>query len=568
MKSSRRDSDFNNPRICHITPRYIELDRVLINLYMLLKHDGHRPVARTGRRPVTVDSIVSQLIDQHGDILHGFADYRDVVHDWVYSDLVDIVNRGKPDRERVAAPLPLHLNAYKLRNPHEAQDFRASEHLFSMLQNGQPGLAQRLANYLGQGMDTTNYDTYDGETPLDMDTLLIVRMVDSELLKDAKSSDTEVLESPLCVGQARMMCDDVRRLLVYDRTIPRSVLIGYLRAAFGLHLGLYLLRLFRQVSGWVRDKQANPSCLNCPVDPTSDRPFAACPYAFQNSGADERRVVPGIMADMGESPASHVANEEETPAKHMADLARQSCARHYASMNDYIQSVFTVNQLFQFAEDVSVRRDLNRQPSTVAEALAILANPPESFNYFFGQRVRAKRESSQAEEHRPEVESVCDMKTLTPLEMVVELLALEKMRYYRPHLIDQLDAVFMKNQETCLERQGKGRRNERRWYVGSRLLEMFVQIAVLQPVPSGTSVSFRSRTILINQFTNWLQERYGVLIAPQMSGATIQDLKAFNANLARLKTRLREIGFYSDLSDAYNTQTIHPRYAIEQDSGA
>ena len=28
-------------------------------------------------------------------------------------------------------------------------------------------------------------------------------------------------------------------------------------------------------------------------------------------------------------------------------------------------------------------------------------------------------------------------------------------------------------------------------------------------------------------------------------------------------SRLREIGFYSDLSDAYLTQTVTPRYTIE-----
>ena len=44
--------------------------------------------------------------------------------------------------------------------------------------------------------------------------------------------------------------------------------------------------------------------------------------------------------------------------------------------------------------------------------------------------------------------------------------------------------------------------------------------------------------------------------------ATIEDNKAFNNNLNNLKRRLREIGFYTDLSDAYNTQTIRPRYPI------
>ena len=57
MKLNRKDYVFNNPLICHIMPKHIELDRVLINLYMLLKYNGHRPVSKTGRQEVTVPYI-------------------------------------------------------------------------------------------------------------------------------------------------------------------------------------------------------------------------------------------------------------------------------------------------------------------------------------------------------------------------------------------------------------------------------------------------------------------------------------------------------------------------------
>jgi hypothetical protein len=38
--------------------------------------------------------------------------------------------------------------------------------------------------------------------------------------------------------------------------------------------------------------------------------------------------------------------------------------------------------------------------------------------------------------------------------------------------------------------------------------------------------------------------------------------KALRDNLSGFKRRLREIGFYRDLSDAYVTQTVTPRYQI------
>lgn len=550
MNLTRKDYEFNNTRICHMMPKQIELDRTLIGLYMLLKYDGHRLVVRTGRHEVTIDYIVEQLVQQHGDTLKGFSDYEDVVRDWIYSDLVDIVYRGVPGRETVAAPLPLHLNAYKLRNPKQAQDYRSAEHLFSMIQAGDPGLVKRLADYLGQGMDQSSYDRYDEETPLDLDTLTIVRMVDNPYLRESPSSRGSAPGPPLCRGQARLLCSDLRRLMAYEAVIPRPVLIGYIRTIFGLHLGLYLLRLFRQLTGWVSDKGSHPSCLNCPVYPEQAQDsYVGCPYAWQNSAANGSDALPEILVDMGEDYTSH-----------MAELSRENCARHYASMNDYIHSVFTVNQLFRFSDSYAGRRVLSTQPDTVSEVLKILANPSKGFDFYFSQLI--DNLVPNEEEEREEVKAIKNMQGLAPLETFIELVSLDRTRYYRKYLTQQLDSVFMKNKDTGLLRDGKSRRNARRWHIGSRMLETLVQIAVLESKGQLESAEFRSRPILIDQFINWLRQRYGLVLIPDWPNATILDYEAFNANLNYLKGRLREIGFYTDLSDAYNAQTIRPRYEI------
>ena len=162
----------------------------------------------------------------------------------------------------------------------------------------------------------------------------------------------------------------------------------------------------------------------------------------------------------------------------------------------------------------------------------------------------------------PEVKAILEMNELTPIETFIELVALERTYNYRRELTRQIDSVFMKNQDTCLLRQGKGKSNRRRWYIGSRLLEFLVQIAVIDPIGEGANAHFVSRPILIDDFIKWLRDRYGLVIIPEWPDARVEDNKAFNENLQNLKRRLREIGFYTDLSDAYNTQTIRPRYPI------
>ena len=180
---------------------------------------------------------------------------------------------------------------------------------------------------------------------------------------------------------------------------------------------------------------------------------------------------------------------------------------------------------------------------------------------YFAQRIKAIL-PDPIETERAEVRSIYEMKDLPVWETFVELVSLERTYNYRRELTRQLDAVFMKNQDTSLLRQGKGKSNRRRWYMGSQLLELLVQIAVLQSEGSSTSIRFKSRPILIDDFVSWMRERYGLVIMPSWPDATIEDNKAFNGNLNNLKRRLREIGFYTDLSDAYNTQTIRPRYSI------
>ena len=71
----------------------------------------------------------------------------------------------------------------------------------------------------------------------------------------------------------------------------------------------------------------------------------------------------------------------------------------------------------------------------------------------------------------------------------------------------------------------------------------------------------------IDNLLAFLRERYGIYIdrLPPGDGfgtPSIDERKALRENVLAFTTRLREIGFYRDLSDAYVTQTVVPRYTI------
>lgn len=138
-------------------------------------------------------------------------------------------------------------------------------------------------------------------------------------------------------------------------------------------------------------------------------------------------------------------------------------------------------------------------------------------------------------------------------------------------IAESLDSTMLKNRSGALLAQARAKNAPRRFVLESRLLEVLLQIAVLRVGESG----YHTAEMRIDDLLAFLRERYGLYIDQLPPGEgfgapSIDDRKALRTNVqARFTARLREIGFYRDLSDAYVTQTVVPRYTIpEQGAGA
>ena len=84
-------------------------------------------------------------------------------------------------------------------------------------------------------------------------------------------------------------------------------------------------------------------------------------------------------------------------------------------------------------------------------------------------------------------------------------------------------------------------------------------------------MGYHTGELRIDELLVFLRERYGLYIdqLPHGDGFTttsIVDRQALRENATSFVSRLREVGFYRDLSDAYVTQTITPRYQIAMDA--
>ena len=545
LKLDKNEQEFRNPQVFYPDHKTIDLDRVLVNLYILLRCDGQRPASRR-RPPRQIEKV-----EHHRKTLarqaanEGFDTYPEVARAWLESDVFDIVNRGKgPEREAVASLRPLHLDAAKLRVARYCRDYNVSEHVYANLEHGGQQTLKDLKAYLDRGRDTTS-DLYDGNTRLDLETLAVLKL--TEVFKKSlhPSGEKATKHAPVCVGQARVLNDDLQRLLAYQDEIPRGVMIEYLRALFGLHTALYTLRLSHQLPGWIAEKKAHDACMNCPVTGGSDRPFEGCPYTQS------------FVVDMGGDP--------KTP---MGQMATESAAGAYARIYDFISALFSVNQLLQYQEEHKQEIGL---PVTPANAVGILSAPPADFETWFRIKLKQIRDRNQArgEEPKPEEAAIFDL-DLPQFEKFIELITQVRARHHRTYIVQFLDSLFQKNTAYGALEQGRSRSQGRRWRLGGRLLELFVQLAVLQWKDEGTKKAFYSEPILLDHFIAWVEARYGFAIAgppPGAPPASLEEQRAYRDNVRALKDQLREIGFFDDLSDAFNAQTIRPRYPIDQRGG-
>lgn len=555
MSLSKRDREFRLPKISYLDFKHLEMDRVLTAFFARLAHNGY-PSRLRRKVELSVESFVEEFME-HPEWFTGFQAHPDVLARWVETHLLDVVNRGKAN-QAVAAPRPLHGFTYRFRNPKHSRDYGAAQHLYETLYGARNGAGQKAIEHLNhfffQGHDKVTGKA-DTSSVLDVETQALLRLLDQvEDAPDTKSGRETF--APLCVGAADLLAEDIQRLLFYQRFIPRSVMVDYLKVLIAFHLGLYHLRLLKLLPALVRRKGADPTCSTgaCPMNPKSpDNPFGDCPY----------RV--GILIDVAGQPGSP-----------MAALAERSADTHYRRIPSFLRAYFSTKKLDEFATDLVRRGKLSKPPSgefSVGEVLQLLDAPLKAEREkFFGQRVSSLvEETSGAKDAEldPEVKAVTEM-GLSEFDAYIEMVVALRGPFHRKYVTQCIDSLLLKNRPGAFIAQGRTKEAPRRFVLDSRLLEVLLQLAVLKP---GGAAGFHTGELRVDELLVFLRERYGIFIdqLPRADGfatTSIEDRRALRDNVRSFTGRLREVGFYRDLSDAYVTQTITPRYRIAADDPA
>ncbi|EKP0315234.1 hypothetical protein JFQ90_000402 [Aeromonas veronii] len=553
MALQKKDREFRLPKISYLDFKTIEMDRVLTGLFERLEHGGYPSVFRD-KRELTVDKFVDDILDARDKFL-GFTQHRDIVERWVETHLMDIVNRGKKN-SAVAGPRPLHGYTYRFRNPKHSRDYGAAQHLYQMLHHARHlaghKAIEHLKGFFFDGFDKLTRELND-KALTDIETATLLHFLSQR--KD--TADTRAggdRFAPVCIGSADLMAEDIQRLLFYKPFMPRSVMVEYLKVLLSFHLALYHLRLLKLLPAWQKLEGANSLCAEsaCPMKPREQRePQGDCPYKL------------GLFVDLSGSAESA-----------SAALAERSADGYYRRIPGFVRAYFVAKKLDEFSEHLVRRGKLIRPLNSVFSVRELYSLQGEPFeeerDKFFGERLAGLLESLSEGDAGldTEVEAITKM-GLSDFETYIEILVALRGAFHRKYIIESLDATMLKNKSGALLAQTRARNAPRRFTLESRLLEVLLQIAVLRP---GGDLGYFTGEMRIDDLLSFLRERYGLYIdqLPLGEGSpTIDERKALRINVQAFTGRLREIGFYRDLSDAYVTQTVVPRYTIaERNEGA
>jgi hypothetical protein len=527
MGLHRADKEFRHPGISYLDYKQIDMDRVLTGFLPRLWWRGSSSVLVGSRSDLAVDDFVASFLE-HPDRFENFD--RDTTYRWLETHLLDLVNRGQPT-QAVAGLRPLHGFTYRFRVARRSRPYGADEQLYWMIYHATGDLGSATLDHLKRfffaGVDPRTALPSGEEIDLETQALISLSEAEKSHITDREASGRDRRPyPPLDQNAADRLAEDILRLLYHQHVIPRSVLVEHLKILFAFHLTLYHLQLMVLLPARVAGARA------------------------EDGGQH------GLFVDVAGIPGTACAK-----------LAERSARRWYGRIPAFIQATFTVRKLDDFAQYLLNLGRLRRGSDgliTVGQLLTLLGPDYRTErDQFAGSRLARSLEAIQGPDGNldPQTTDLVAL-GLDPFTTYIEVITAQRMAFHRKYLTECLDTLLLKNRAGALIAQP--RRGERRFVLDSRLVEVLLQLTLLQPDRRG---GWHTVPLRVDEFLTVLKDRYGIYIDELPRGGhlgrpEIVHQAALRENRAAFVTKLREIGFYADLSDAYLTQTITPRYQL------
>jgi hypothetical protein len=513
----------------------VNFEQAVVRLLVLL-HTKGKVISKTNKNTLYPESLV-EIVKDNNNHFEGITDpiRERLIKNWISGDFATTVieGKGRQGKPRISNLKPLHLSTIKLLDPRvRSQDRDVSIFLYNVFKGTAVASdSDYLMSYLLEGTKREgafNLVTDESKfNELDIETQFLLRLLDNFKVDLPSTSANQVPEYKfLCEAQQKQFLIDTMKLLVYKDSVPRRELFHYITVLFNFHTALFAIKTFSQINALADTKKAK--CNTC-VTIKNDGDFhKLCNCDFQ----------PKIFVDL------------TLGQDRLCDtLSKKNVESDYNEMYKYFKSHYKLVKLSEFAKTQG-----NQNP-TVEQLSGYLSNP--SLEGFFNYKLAEITNDDDLKDD-PDVLAILQM-NIPALDKYVEILCNDKSNW--KNLVARhkklMGGLCNINREDGFLQGGRGR--QRKYVLGNLLLEVLVQLAVV----SADSHGFKTQPITIVSFVEWLKNRYGIHINEWISDFdSPETAKAINNNFLMLKERLRQLGFYTDLSDASNSQVIKPRFKI------
>ncbi len=529
-----------------------DVERLLPTLFYLIITRGRERGARRND-PKDFDAFLDRLL-RHGR-LKGFdqPETRRTMERWLRAAIVRMGRTGRGKKgEQIEFPLPWTLLTYKSGLPTEiSRQRKVHVFVYQLLTeamgeayggSGEAQLEQLIKRAFGRGASIgapPKYDgQYDGKTELDVHILLSMLYLDGFELSGVGKKATAEVSDPALPSLAKSMARDLLRFIIaYERRMPVLGLTRGLVTLLNLELFTYTLKMFYAVNSLV-------STHALPLAMSDGTPMSP----------------PEVYVDFTRERGS-VSDE----------LARACVDRDLEELRLFFESSLLLRTIHRFLEFIPelqsqlkglstpeyLRRldSLRMHPGVLARAQAEL----EGIRHETLDACQNDTERKVAEEYFAKEIQGGDAFTVA-LKLLAEAGKKNNVRNTTQWF---WSVGGLRKDYGLLAGNTTGRRNWR-YAPSDDLLATLVRLAMIED-PGGDLKHITTRSTLpLSDFLEFLERKFGFIVA--RPPAFLDDVTARTAatrNLEALKRRLRQMGFFRDLSDDFNAQYLHMQMAEE-----
>jgi hypothetical protein len=535
MPINKQHKAFRLDKIMPIDANNIILEQAFARFLALMRTKGI-PITTTTKETLYPKSLVKLIADDptHFQGMTTDPHRKQLLEDWLANEFATTIKVGRSgDGEaRIANMKPIHMSTIKLLDPRiRSQDRDLSKFLFNVFQDSDliMGSESLLLPYLTVG--TADFGDHDSKideskaAELDIETLFLLRLLNDFKVDKVDKKKRIAPHDFICPGQRQLIINDTARLLVYKDSMPRRELIDYLIMLFAFHAALYCLKSFRLINHLADTGQYR--CRHCRgINMANLDRLSECEYQ------------PDIFVDL--------TNGQDNDCDRMA---KDKVANHHAVMYRYFSSHYKLKKVDEFASTFP------GYTGSMEDLVKFFTH--KDLDAFFRMRLSEIIAVEENEELDADIKAIRDL-NMSPLETFVEIVTQKTFDTRSRNHKSLLASLCGMGKESGFLMGGRGRK--RKYVLGNQLLELLVQLSV---VGYNTKQGFFTQPIVITDFVEWLRKRYGLLIDCNKGAEdTPEGAKALENNFNALKIRLRQLGFYTDLSDASNSQVIRPRFTI------